>query len=141
MSLTVEFCGEQFALSPSIGLMPLLKFAKISKGGAGSEDMDGLVAIYDMLEQCIAPEAWERFCQVATDRRVEAEELMAIVPKAIEVISNRPTSLPSDSPGGLSTTFTSGEGGFSDADRLRQAEALEPGRPDMAMGVLRMLSA
>lgn len=131
MSLTVEFCGERFALSDSIGLMPLLKFAKTAQGGADSGDMDGLVAMYDLLEQCFTAASWERFQKVATEQRADADTVLAVIPKAIEAISSRPTSLPSDSSDGQPTTSTSSAVGFS------EAESLEPGRPDMAMGILR----
>lgn len=128
---SVEFCGEQFDLSSSVGLMPLLKFAKAAKSGADTADLDGLVAMYEMLEQCFTPEAWQRFQQVATDQRVDAETLLAVIPKAIEAISSRPTGRLSDSSAGQPTTSPSSAVGFS------EAESFHPGRPDMAMGILR----
>ena len=140
MSLTVEFCGEHFALSDAIGLMPLLKFAKVAKDGTKSNDMDGLAAMYDLLEQCFIPASWERFQQVATEKRADADTLLAVIPKAIEAITNRPTSRPSDSSDGPVTTSTSSAAGASVRDLFAEASAIEP-RPDMAMGVLRRLSA
>lgn len=134
MSLTVPFCGEEFQLSDSIGLMPLLKFAKVTKSGLDSSDLEGMVAIYDMLEQCFVPEEWDRFQDVATKKRASAEALLAVIRKAGEVISSHPTGQPSDSSDGPQTTSTSSAAGFA------EAESLEPGRPDMAMGILRMVS-
>jgi hypothetical protein len=100
----VEFAGESFAMAKRIGLMPLMRFAKIAQGGVDSQELAGLAAMYDLLEQCIAPEDWARF-QAAADRsRADDEELMAVVGEVIERLSDRPTRRPSDSSAGSPTT-------------------------------------
>lgn len=109
----VEFLGEKFRLSDSIGLMPLLKFANAAKRGMDSEDMDGMAAMYSMIRDTIwRPRAtgddgqpatdpdtgerlydeaeWQRFCDFADDEKADGEDLMGFVSQAIQVISARP---------------------------------------------------
>lgn len=129
----IEFAGESFATADKIGLMPLMRFAKVAKAGADSQDMDGLAALYDLLEQSIADTDWERF-QAAADRtRADGEELMGVIGKVFEALSERPTRLPSDSSAGQTATPQSS----ADASYLRVVERLEgEGRPDRALMVL-----
>src|SRR5690348_16012913 len=104
MTDQVKFCGEQFTIADKIGLMPLMRFAKVGKAGVDSDSLEGLVAMYDLLEQCLAPEEWQRFQNTADLNRADADELLAVVTKVFEVLSERPTSRPSDSSDGPSTT-------------------------------------
>lgn len=98
---SIEFAGESFAVADKIGLMPLMRFAHLADSGVDSEDMAGLAAMYDLLEQCIAEQDWSRFQRAATKSRADGDDLMAAVQAAIAVISERPTGRPSDSSAGL----------------------------------------
>lgn len=134
----ISFGGEQFTLADKIGLMPLMRFAKTAQGGADSNDMAGLAAMYDLLEQCIAPADWRRFEAAADKTRASGDELMGLVKDAIEAISARPTGRPSDSSDGPATTaprFES-EPDSSEQPELRLIRSLEAqGRPDKAQFV------
>lgn len=122
----VEFAGETFTVSDRIGLMPLMRFAKVAKSGVDSADMDGLAAMYDLLQQCFPDQEWQRFEAAADRTHADGDELMGIVGKVFEVLSERPTSRPSDSSDGPSSTEQSSAGGFSLPVRL-------DGRPDLQM--------
>jgi hypothetical protein len=133
---SVEFGGETFTTADRIGLMPLMRFAKVAKAGVDSASMEGLAAMYDMLEQCIAPQDWPRFVEAANRTHADGDELMAVVARVFEVLTERPTSRPSDSSDGPSTTPRASEGGLSS----RVAERLE-GRPDLQLMVMRAQQA
>lgn len=126
----IEFAGETFATADKIGLMPLMRFAKVAKAGADAQDMDGLAALYDLLKQCIAPADWQRFEDAADRTQAEGDELMGVIGKVFEALSERPTRLPSDSSAGQTPTPPSSE----DASYLRVVKRLEDeGRPDLAL--------
>jgi hypothetical protein len=130
--LTVEFSGESFAIADKIGLMPLMRFAKTAKAGADSEDLEGLVAMYDLLEQVIDPADWDRFVNVASRDRVDGETLMSVVGKAIKAMTGRPTQRSSDSSDGP-TSIPGNSAGDSSSQVVARLE--EQGRPDLALVV------
>ncbi len=122
----VELHGERFRLAASIGMMPLMRFAQASKAGLGGDDMEGLAALYSLLRDTIdttrpqvevpdpatgeptmvdgGPSGWDRFEAHATDVKADADELIAVVNRAIEVIAARPTKRPGASSPGPRTT-------------------------------------
>lgn len=127
----LTFHGEGFRLADRIGLMPLMRFAHVARKGVDSNDMEGLAAIYDMLQVVFADDdEWVRFEELATRVRADGDELMGVVKDAMQVISERPTSEPSDSSDGPPITSGSSAGGSSSPviDRLQ-----ESGRPDLAL--------
>lgn len=130
----IQFAGEQFRVADKVGLMPLMRFAHVARQGVDANDMDGLDAIYTLLQQCIADDEWQRFEDAATRVRADGDDLIAVVTAAIEIISARPTGQPSDSSVGLPTTSVNSEGGSSSPviDRL-----MERSRPDLALIVSR----
>jgi hypothetical protein len=126
----VEFLGEQFRIAERVGLMPMMRFAKVAKDGGDSDDLAGLTAMYDLLEQCLAEDEWERFQAHADNTRADGEELMGVVARVFEVLSARPTRRPSGSSAGPSTTARN-----STVDSSSQVIAREEaaGRPDRAL--------
>lgn len=162
MTRAVEFLGAEFAVADKVGLMPLLRFAHAAKSGLDSADLDGMAALYDMLQQCIAEEpvllradgqpvetpedmdeegeakllgGWREFEAHATKVKADDEELIGVVQRVMTILSERPTSRPSDSSAGLqSTAPTSGAASSSVAvvHRLKQS-----GRGDLALAVVR----
>lgn len=128
----LTFEGQSFALASKVGLMPLMKFAHIARQGVDANDMEGLVAIYDMLRNVIADEDWERFESHATTVRADGDDLMGLVQQAIQAISERPTERPSDSSDGPQTTSDS-SAGDSSSRVIRRLE--EQGRPSLALMV------
>lgn len=109
---TVECLGGHYRVAERIGLMPLLKFAHTASLDVDSNDMEGLVAIYDMLRDCLHEDDWPRFERDMTIKKAEADDMMPVVQQAIEIINARPTQPRSVSstgpqPTGLSSTGTS----------------------------------
>lgn len=100
----LEAFGSKFEVADRIALMPLLRFAHLSKRGLDSSDMESLAVMYDLLQTCFTELAWVEFEATATAHRADDEELLAVVGKAIAVISARPTMSPSASAAGPSTT-------------------------------------
>jgi hypothetical protein len=142
---TVEFLGEQFAVrEQGVSLLALMKFATIAKRGGTSDDMEGLAALYALLQTCIAEDEWQRFEDHANARGADGEALMHVVTGAITAAAARPTQQPSRSPGGQSTTVpSSGAASSSAGSSIRRGDPrvqhdLEArGRPDLALVVKR----
>ncbi len=131
---SISFAGETFTISERIGLMPLMRFAKVAQGGADTNDLAGLAAMYDLLEQCFPSEEWQRFQNVADREHSDGDELMKVVSDVFEVLSARPTERPSVSSDGPSTVSVRSADGSSSPviDRL-----VSQGRPDLALLVTR----
>ena len=125
----VTFGGQQFRMVERVGLMPLMRFAKVAKGGTDSGDMDGLAAMYDLLQAVIDPADWARFEDHAVKVAADDETLMKVVADVFKVLSERPTQRPSDSSERPSTTSTSSPAGSSSAVTLRESQ----GRADLAL--------
>lgn len=123
---TVELLGEKFRVSDRVGLMPLMKFAASAKKGAQSDDMEGLVAMLNMLKDCIIPGDWDRFEAHATEQKANDEELMAVVTRTMEILSARPTQRRSGSSSGRPSTSPSSTDGSSPQRRPRGVEDLVP---------------
>jgi hypothetical protein len=123
---TVELLGRRFRIADKIGLMPLLKFSAFADMSVA--DPRALGAMYAMLRDVIHPgnpacgkcEActdgrerscpefdpgdWRAFEDHACESKAEADDLMDVVTKAIELIAGRPTGpSSSSSPGPRST--------------------------------------
>ena len=131
----VTFMGAEFAVADKIGLMPLMKFAKIAKRGVDSADQEGLAAMYDMIEQCIADEEWDAFEEHATKTRAGDEELLQVIKDVMTILSERPTSRPSVSSDGPPATAPISAADSSSLEVVRRLSS--QGRPDLGMAVLR----
>lgn len=129
MSGTIEFFGEEYHIAEKVGLMPLMRFAKIAQAGVETNDMDGLAAMYDLLEQCLTEQDWDRFVVAATKHRADGDELMVVVKEAIERMAERPTQRSSDSSDGPPSTSPSSTDDSS-SQAIRRLE--QQGRPDLA---------
>ena len=103
----IRFAGKSYTVADKLGLMPLIKFAHVASKGTDANEMDGMAAMYELLKSVIADDQWADFEAHATETRAGEDELLAAVTGAIAVMTDRPTSRPSDSPDGPSTTETS----------------------------------
>jgi hypothetical protein len=147
--VTVEFLGKRFPVrEQGVSLLALMKFATIAKRGKTSEDMEGLAALYALLQSCIDPAEWQAFEDHANDTGADGEQLMKVVTDAITAAAARPTQLPSGSPGGQSTTGPSSAGGSSllgssarQGDVRVQRDLEARGRPDLGLVVKRAREA
>src|SRR4051812_22683285 len=137
----VRLNGEDFRAAWPVPVMALAEFAHVSQGGADSNDMDGLAAMYDLFESVIEPEDWERFKRHAKKSRASDKDLMLLVRKVITGQTDRPTQRPSDSSAGPESTEQSSESVQASSEpadlTLRVVQRLEAeGRPDKALLVL-----
>jgi hypothetical protein len=166
---TIEFLGTEFAIADKVGRMPLLRVAHAAKSGLDSADMEGMAALYDILRQSIADEAvyvfrgeqidrkayndlppeavdevtvyggWDQFEEHATKTRADDEDLLGLVQRVMEKLTNRPTKQPSDSSAGLPSDATRSTGDSSSLAVVRNFVDQE--RPDLAMAVVRAQTA
>ena len=121
----VRFAGQTFDTAERIGAMPLMRFAKVAKGGGDSADLEGLAAMYDLLKACIAPADWPRFERAADDSGADGGALMTVVADVVKLLSERPTVRPSVSSDGPPATPQSSEG-----DSYSRARQELDNRPD-----------
>jgi hypothetical protein len=128
----LQFEGQSFALATKVGLMPLMRFAHLAQKGIDAADMDGLVAIYDLLRNVIADEDWGRFEEHASVTRADGDDLLEVVKQAMAAISERPTDRPSDSSDGPQATSDS-SADVSSSPVIHRLE--QEGRPSIALMV------
>lgn len=146
---TVGLAGERFRVrEQGVSLLALMKFATVAKRGKTSDDMEGLAALYALLQSCVHPDDWQAFEDHANATGAQGEDLMGVVRDAVQALGARPTQLPSGSPGGQSTTGTSSAAGSSSRaasvpmGSLQVQQDLErQGRPDIALVVKRAREA
>lgn len=162
---TVEFYGRRFAVRERMSLLPMMKFATIAKRqkaqagqpGApsdGQQEMEALAALFELLEQCIAPSDFGAFYEHALSVGAQQQDLMQLVADAGRAAQSgearepRPSQPSSNSPAGRSTTAPSSGGGSSSAAASVPMGSLEVqraqearGRPDIALVVQRAREA
>ena len=147
---SISFQGEQFQVRGSVALMALMRFAHIAQVGTDSAEMEGLAAMYDLLESAIADEDWGRFQAHAVKTRATDKDLMLLVRKVIRGETDRPTQRPSGSSDGPDSTDqkseseepASPEPQGEEPVQLRVVRRLESeGRPDKALIVLQAQEA
>lgn len=135
---SIVFEGERFRIADKIGLMPLMRFAKVAKAGVDSNEMEGLAAMFDLLQQCVHPDEWVRFEQHANDTRADGDSLMMVTQDVMTKLSERPTKRPADTSDGSSTTSPNS----TDDSSLRVVRRFESnGRPDLALLVTNVSEA
>ena len=136
---TIELKGKSFRIADKVGLMPLLKFSAFSD--LDVSDPRALGAMYAMLRDCIHPGTpacgecanckggieracrefdpgdWPAFEEHAMITRADADDLLDVIGKVMELISGRPPEPPSTSSNGRprsrggSTAISSGRRG------------------------------
>lgn len=137
---TIEFCGEQLRLADKVGMMPVMRLARVQQRVAHlAEPSDAdvaevMVAMLDVVEQCLADEEHARFEHLATVHRVGTTEIEEFLGRVMMAVADRPTSRSSDSSGGPRTIEPTSTAGSSSPviDRLNAQ-----GRPDLALVVRR----
>jgi hypothetical protein len=109
----IEFNDKKFRLAKRTGHVPMMKFAHYAEAGVDSEDMGGMAAFYEVLQDCILaaedpckkcencknglpcseadPGDWGKFERELIKSKATIEEIMPIMQEAMEKISARPT--------------------------------------------------
>jgi hypothetical protein len=85
----VELKGEKFRLREKVGAMAMFKWSAASD--MDTDNPKALGAIYAMIKSVILKEDWYAFENHALDEDADAEELLDVVSKALEIIAGRPT--------------------------------------------------
>lgn len=139
---SIPFAGLQIRVADKVGAIPFMRFAKVAKQGVDADDMEGLAAMYDLLEQVVHPDDWAKFEAHAQAKRVQSDELLDVIKDAFDVFADRPTTRPSDSSVGPRTIEPRSMGDSSspgtDPAFERQIGRFEAkGRPDLALVVQR----
>jgi hypothetical protein len=96
--LTSELAGEEFRLAQDVGIMPLMEWAASSDVDVSS--VDGLRAVYYVLQDVVHEDEWARFRKHARDNKVESTELLNFANGALEALAGRPTEESSGSSDG-----------------------------------------
>ena len=126
---------RSFRIAQSIGLMPLLRFAHAAKTGMDSEDLEGMAALYSMIQDCVDPADWDAFQEYATVVKAEDEDLMEFVGAAMEVISARPRKRRGSSSATAPRTSGKSKGGSSGPGSVIPDGAIRPPEVDGLMPV------
>lgn len=135
MSDTVEFFGERFNIREKINSRRIGKFAQLAAKGDMPE-MQAMAAINDLVDACLRPEDVQRFDAVCDRHDPDFEQLAQFVADVIEVMTQRPTSRPSDSSAGPQTIEPSSTA-VSSSPVINRLE----GRPDLQLIVVKAQEA
>lgn len=146
--LELEFLGDKFRLSDSVGYVPILRFADAANAGGNSSEMKGLAAIYAVVRECIHrpvlrdpqtgqarrdPETdrllrsdaeWERFQEWAIDEGADDEAVLDFMNRAIEAIAARKAQRRALSSSGARATSQSSKA-------VSSSPATRPGTEDL----------
>jgi hypothetical protein len=97
----IAFKGEVYKISDSVGLWPMIQFARAAEAGLNLGDFRALAALHSLLESCIAKDDWGRFQEnmIAT-READLEALLDVATSVIAKLAARPTKQPSASSNG-----------------------------------------
>lgn len=137
----VELLGKSFRVADRIGLMPLLKFS--SAADVDTNDPRAMSAMYSLLRDCIyagepgcgecevceagndrscksyARGDWNDFEEHAMVTKADAEDLLDVVSKVLELVSGRPTQPRGGSSTGRRSTRRVSTGNSSKGARAR----------------------
>jgi hypothetical protein len=145
----VTFCEETFELPEKASTLALMEYASVAVGGVDSGSLIGLAALYDLLAECIGgveaedgtrerQAEWDRFRALARRHRVDDEALFEVVKAVFSAYAERPTSRPSSSSDGPTTTEAT-SAGVSSLPVKERYEA--EGRPAWALQVVQAQEA
>jgi hypothetical protein len=101
---TFKLQGQTFTVADQPNIIALGRFARAAREGADSDDMEGLATLIDTVASVVIPEDENRFLDVASKHRLDAELLLKIVAAVMEAQAGRPTEPSSDSSPGRSQT-------------------------------------
>lgn len=110
---TFELYGEKFTTATSLAGLPYMQFCQAATSGLDSAEIEGQAAMLAFIRSCIADEDWSRFSDLAKQKRISGGGLLTLCNGLVETFTGGPTSLPSDSDGGQSTTTPPSKAGSS----------------------------
>jgi hypothetical protein len=93
--LIIPLRDKEFRVADEVGIMALMEWAASAE--AKQAGIEGLRAVYYVLEDVVHEDDWSEFKSYARAEKVTAEELMGFANAAFEAVSGRPTEEPSGS--------------------------------------------
>jgi hypothetical protein len=99
---SLPFCGEQIPVKPLPSIL-LLKFAKMATRDIGTDDMQGMAVMLDLIHGVVLPSARARFDELAETNDVSGSQMMDFVVAVMKANTGRPFRQPSSSEGSAST--------------------------------------
>lgn len=133
--ITPDGPRRTFRLAQTVGLMPLMRFANAAKSGGNTDDLEGMAALYTMIQDCVDPADWGDFQAYATVIKAQDEELLDFVSAAMEVISARPRQRRGSSSATAPRTSGKSKAGSSRPDSVIPPGAIRPPEVDGLMPV------
>jgi hypothetical protein len=106
----VSLLGVQFKLAGKVGVAPMILLAVAGKKGIDSADAEGVVALHDLISDCIAEDEYDRFWAHAVKSKADMDDLQQFIKDAMEALSARPTGSPSGSSAGRRRTSANSKG-------------------------------
>lgn len=133
--ISFDYFGQTLRANPELGELDYVDFMD-KAGGAEAEGALGLSFVKDFARLCIHPDDFDEFWALARKHRQGVEDVFKVCRAIVEQVSDRPTTQPSDSSDGQTTTDTKSEPGLSSTLAERLA-----GRPDLQLLVLQQQKA
>lgn len=91
---------DKFRVAMNVGSMPLLEFAHAANSGLDTSEMEGLAALYSMLQDCIEPADWNKFRTAVKAHKSTQADLLKVATSIWAALSNRPLESASSSENG-----------------------------------------
>ena len=112
----IEFKGQRYKIADTVGIWPMMQFARAAEAGIDLSDWRALGAMHALLETCIAKEDWGRFQeQMISTKEGDLSAMLDCATSIIEKLSARPTQPPSQSSNGRSAPGDGSTDGSSPA--------------------------
>lgn len=126
---TISFRGQVFTLAETSNPGVLMEYASKLNNGVHPESLEGLGALWDVIETNVSAEDWPRMRQVIRNERVGGDELLELTSRILQVFADRPTGRPSGFSDGRENTEVRSEG---DSVSRAKERFEQKGRPDQA---------
>lgn len=133
--ITFDYFGSTVHANPELGELDYVEFME-KAGSVEASGALGLSFVKDFARLCIAPEDFDSFWSLARAHKQHVEDVFKVLRAIVEQVADRPTTQPSDSSDGQTTTGTKSEPGLSSTLTERLA-----GRPDLQLLVLQQQKA
>lgn len=87
---TLTYLGKEYRVAASVGVWPLMQFARAAEAGLDMRDQKGLAALHAFLQDVIHPDDWGRFQDdMITSKISNLDELMSVAQQAVEEMQKR----------------------------------------------------
>ena len=95
--LSAPLLGKYFRVREKVAFMALMQWAAVLESVVDVLNREQLVGFYKLLKAVVHPEAWDAFCEHATETLADDADLLAFYNAAMEAMTGRPTPAPAAS--------------------------------------------